>query len=220
MIKELLILGFWSWSLIIAVPFLILMWLTNYDDYSDFSGSPIPAIFILGILVLITAFTNVNPFLYIWNNFGFIAIVALVYVFIGIGYMFVKWHFYTDKKLEFYNHISESIRQEYNNYIKETKVHNEKVNLFEENNDTRYSLYKEKTIIPFKDWVLKEYNLPPTAKNNKARLYIWIMYWPPSFVWSIIDHPLRKLFNNIYNMVGETLNKMSIKKFSQLEDFK
>lgn len=38
----------------------------------------------------------------------------------------------------------------------------------------------------------------PQVRDNLERLFIWMAYWPTSFVWTMINDPIRKLWNWIF----------------------
>jgi len=42
----------------------------------------------------------------------------------------------------------------------------------------------------------------PKVGKHKMRIYVWIAYWPWSFVWTMINDPVRKIFNRIYASIA------------------
>ncbi len=49
----------------------------------------------------------------------------------------------------------------------------------------------------------------PEASKHKSKIVAWICYWPFSFVGTILNDPLRRFVNFIYNRLGSTYQKMS-----------
>lgn len=57
----------------------------------------------------------------------------------------------------------------------------------------------------------------PLVRDNKSRIMTWMCFWPFSFVWTMINDPVRKVFTAIYMRIKDTLQKMSDKAFEGLE---
>ena len=49
----------------------------------------------------------------------------------------------------------------------------------------------------------------PTARRNKSLILMWISWWPFSMVWTLLDNPLRKAFNAIYDNLEQTYDRMA-----------
>ncbi len=61
----------------------------------------------------------------------------------------------------------------------------------------------------------------PRAKNNKLRILTWMMYWPWSFAWTILNDPVKRAFRAIYNKVQVVFQKMADDTFADVaEDFR
>ena len=58
----------------------------------------------------------------------------------------------------------------------------------------------------------------PIAKNNKSRIITWMCFWPFSLVWTIVDDPIRKIFEAIFSQIKVGLQKISDKAFEGLEE--
>lgn len=55
------------------------------------------------------------------------------------------------------------------------------------------------------------------AKYNKERIVNWMLYWPISALWTLVNQPLRKLFNRIYVGVEKQFQKISDKVTNDLK---
>lgn len=53
----------------------------------------------------------------------------------------------------------------------------------------------------------------PSAKNNKARIMTWMMYWPFSGLWTLINDPVRRAFHYTYNRVEKFFESISARMF-------
>ena len=49
----------------------------------------------------------------------------------------------------------------------------------------------------------------PTPDNFKSRIASWIVYWPPSLIWTILNDPLRRIGRRIYDGVAGLLKSIS-----------
>lgn len=58
----------------------------------------------------------------------------------------------------------------------------------------------------------------PVAKENKARIMSWMMYWPFSGVWTLINDPVRKAFQLVYRNIENFFDKMSASIFAELKN--
>jgi len=48
-----------------------------------------------------------------------------------------------------------------------------------------------------------------SASENKERILNWMMYWPFSLLWTMIDEPVKKLFQNIYTATEKMFQRMA-----------
>ncbi len=51
--------------------------------------------------------------------------------------------------------------------------------------------------------------IAPAAAQHKSSITQWIMFWPISFVWTIINDPVRKIANYIFSRIKNTFQRMS-----------
>lgn len=53
----------------------------------------------------------------------------------------------------------------------------------------------------------------PNPRKNKGRIMMWMMYWPWSFIWTIINDPIKRMFKACFEYVSSLLAKISAKGF-------
>lgn len=58
----------------------------------------------------------------------------------------------------------------------------------------------------------------PTAGENKWRIMSWMMYWPFSALWTVIDQPVKHAFNYIFMTFEGVFNKISKKMYQGIVD--
>lgn len=53
------------------------------------------------------------------------------------------------------------------------------------------------------------YGVPPKARDNLATIMMWMTHWPFSFVWTILNDPIRRIFMFIYARLAGLMQKIS-----------
>lgn len=51
--------------------------------------------------------------------------------------------------------------------------------------------------------------LPLQVSDYKMMIVSWLVYWPLSAVWTLLNDPIRRLVNEIYNKIAGTLQSIS-----------
>ncbi len=59
-------------------------------------------------------------------------------------------------------------------------------------------------------------NVLPSASDNKDRLVSWIIWWPTSVVWTVINDPIRRLANWMYERLQSTYTRITTFAFRKL----
>jgi len=57
----------------------------------------------------------------------------------------------------------------------------------------------------------------PNVSTHKSKIMVWMFYWPFSAVWTILDHPIKRIFIFIYGKIHLKLQEMSDKIFAPLK---
>ena len=50
---------------------------------------------------------------------------------------------------------------------------------------------------------------PPRFMKHKADWTMWATYWPLSFFWTMLNQPIKKLWNFVYSQVGQMMQNMT-----------
>lgn len=58
----------------------------------------------------------------------------------------------------------------------------------------------------------------PKARKHKNLILMWMTYWPWSFVWTLINDPVRKFFRAAYYRLAERLESISKNAFAGVDD--
>lgn len=60
-------------------------------------------------------------------------------------------------------------------------------------------------------------SVAPSPKAHKGLILTWMCYWPWSFVWTMINDPVKRLFRYIYSQIQSTLQRISDHAFRGVE---
>jgi hypothetical protein len=60
--------------------------------------------------------------------------------------------------------------------------------------------------------------LIPAATDHKAKIVGWMVFWPWSALWTLLNDPLRRIFNHIFKVLKETYQKISEKVFGNISN--
>lgn len=178
--------GYIFWALLGAV-------LVGLVAAVDKDESFIASVLTLGTLVFLTLFTTFNPFAWVWANSGLVILLAIGYVLVGIVYSgakWVLWNYTISRKLKAYkpDWMKAQPRRDYESLA------DYEARFFE---TAKYKLN------------LPSDEISPRVRNNKSRIMTWMVYWPFSFVWTVLKDPFRIVYDLAYAWMGGTLQSLS-----------
>lgn len=179
--------GLLFWSVAI-VGALFVMALTEGEKYSWTTGS---LIITTALLCWIAAF---NPFPWLLNNASTILYALLAYFVFGIAWGVTKWFFFLMR-----------VRDKLVAYLKENGIKTP----LSENDVAAFARTHLKHVVYGS-------SIPPKAAENKGRITFWMIYWPFSAPWTLINEPVKRFFNFIYNRIANLLQGMSDRLFRDL----
>lgn len=58
----------------------------------------------------------------------------------------------------------------------------------------------------------------PQAHESKGRILTWMIYWPWSFVWTILNDPVKRLWKSIFNAMRALFQKVADSAYKDVED--
>lgn len=178
-------------------------------------------------------------FLHVFSVVGFVkdnTVEALIgtggYVLVGVAWSFVKW-------FSFLMGFRDAYREQKENFFAFKKLPANSVLTPELEKEFLVGLggYQKPLYIKSADGkevidiVLKwdsnintyknnDLNAKPKAANNKARITSWGAFWPFSMVGTIINDPIRRLWNFLWGQLKALYQKMSDKLFASHPELK
>lgn len=144
------------------------------------------ALFILFLMVA----TPFNPVVWALTNPGTFVSYLAGYFAAGSVWSFLKWIFYVLRRRE------------------EARI--------------ARTEFKEKGLTgDFGDWVVgrsnyRDSHYPPQVSRHKSDLVFWATWWPWSAFWTLLNDPIRHIWNFLYNLFGRSLQNITNRMFEKV----
>lgn len=202
-IGDLFDIGSISFWVISAVLFSALVWFT--EDDKDF----LAVISVVGFMWIVS---SVNDFSLLANPIIWLEWLA-IYMVIGSVWSFIKW-------FSFLHKAKDSLREIKAKHLKRYGTETVKDEHFKE---FATRLYEEGYVSRFlspdgysgnKETVTSRGDVIPSVKNRKADLVRWIVWWPFSAFWTLLNDPIRRAAEAIVKVFKGTYTKMANAVFS------
>jgi hypothetical protein len=121
---------------------------------------------------------------------------SIGYFFVGAGWSVFKWFRYVKEELKKYRELKER-------FLNAKKVTG------------------TGTVIPkelLKDWEmeLNAKDWPPSPSKHKDKLVRWIMVWPVSLVWALVEDFFVWLGDKLYSLIGKLYKGISDRLFAEM----
>ncbi|CAB4162984.1 hypothetical protein UFOVP787_213 [uncultured Caudovirales phage] len=62
-----------------------------------------------------------------------------------------------------------------------------------------------------------DYDCLIKVSNNKERIFGWLFYWPLSAAWTVLNDPIRRIFNFVYSHISGSLQRMSDRMYAEMK---
>lgn len=129
---------------------------------------------------------------FVANHLKYILLLAGAYLVAGAIWGIIKWWFFVRKQRGLYDEAHEYYNSHDNSrpwadYVKEGQY----------------------------NFVRFQYR--PSPKDNKSKIMLWMMYWPWSFLWTMIDDPIKKAFRAVYEKLAGVYQRISDSAFRDTE---
>jgi hypothetical protein len=125
---------------------------------------------------------------------------AGAYVVVGVGWSFVKWFSYLMSFRDAFREQKEAFCKE-RSLDPKAPIPEDKMVAFDEHLRRVYWSNSHKAQLLSRE--------RPRAARNKARITAWSAFWPFSVVGTVLNDPVRRLFNFLFNQFKALYQKMS-----------
>lgn len=209
MLFEWILIGGIAFWIISSIEIITLMALSiNRKDFAAICS-------LIVYIAVLTVLGNMHPFSFIANNWLFCLIALGAYVAVGIVWGFVKWFFFLRKYKEYVDHS-------FNQFVESKNIPAEEIK--SEKTKSSFSHYfanyqRHSRLSEFKtDWDSSILRVVPRASDYSSRISNWMMFWPISIIWSILDDLLINMWREIYNFFSGIHDKMVHAQFKDYEE--
>lgn len=177
--------GIGFWSLVALETILLLCWIEwEYSGLATLSVLITAIIMQFGCHVDIIGYVQTSPIVVLYFALGYFAT--------GTVWSVIKWWFFVRGE-----------RRKYDEY-KETWLKNQGI----EGNSIPDNL-KGSFLSSIPSYGSDKIEIRPQVGWHKARIFLWIAYWPWSCLWTVINDPVRRICREIYSSIKATLQKIS-----------
>lgn len=195
---ELFLIGtFWFWALIVAEIILLFVFIENENGI----GATISVI-IFGCCLQFLGDVDIIGFV-MKNPLHLLAIVASYFV-LGAIWGTVKWWIYCRDRLEEYEETKEEFLKS-KGLPAGTKVVPDEYKLEWTRRIKQHGRYHD-------------VSQTPRVRDNKGTILRWMSFWPISFIWSLINDFVKRVFKTIYQKIAGFLQRIADNMFGRIQD--
>lgn len=221
----------WFW-LFIAIVTILIIWAQEGADDDGHPGTvstliclgALTALFFLGCKQEIYGLFN-----YIVANPLSVVFAFFAYVLLGSVWSVVKWYFFVLNIRDKYKAQIESITKSFNDNIK--RLNNNRIELVENKNRPDKSTLQKadydhdiasldnrikstETELKYKLESTKE-SYMPEVKKHKSLILTWMFYWPFSAIWTVVNDPIRRVFQRVYVGLETVYQRITDRAFAE-----
>jgi hypothetical protein len=170
-----------------ATVFLLVLLASISTEYERFSGTTV--VLVVGI-ALAWWLTKVNPFYWALEHWYAVLGYIAIYLGVGVGYGIFKWKLFVTK-------IVDKLRD----FRRDKKIEGP---------------LSAEQFTSFKSFASYYGELPVRVTRHKRQITGWMIYWPFSLPWTLINEPIKRFFNFVYYRLAGRLQDMSDNAFKDL----
>lgn len=196
---------FWFWALLVIEA--IALFALVFNEKGTWA-----TVTLVLTLVLLNFVSKIPIVHYVFANPVKTGLLVVGYFVAGTLWSIAKWWFFVRRRRENYDELKAE-------FLEEHKIQGDEVppNLRQQwrhHIEYRYSTqpYNSKNCRDNCDCGIK-----PLVRNHKGDVLRWMSYWPVSATCTLIDDPVRKLFNWIFCVIHTHLQKVSDSAFKSTE---
>jgi hypothetical protein len=205
MMWELFMFGSFGFWMLVTIVTIILLYCAENDR------GALATLTVIATLCLLNWCGQIPVFAYIWDHPLVVIPGIAAYFLLGTIWGVGKWFFYVKDQREKYDALKL-------NFIKKENL---TISVDEPIPDDLKALWQTTVQGYYEDGRYHSLDVNPKVGRHKMRIYIWIAYWPWSLVWTMINDPVRKIFNRIYKSISGYLQSISDRYFKDTDkDFK
>jgi hypothetical protein len=134
-----------------------------------------------------------------------LVLYILGYFVLGFVWSFVKWWLFVNTAAEKYNEKRAEFLKEYSPRWSAVP------------DDIRSPSRERNKQSEWESYVTRNKLSKPMASKHKGKITVWVMYWPVSLVWSLLDDFIKKMIRQIITMFQKFYQFISDQAFKKFE---
>lgn len=203
------------WGLLVISSAAIIWSLEN----KEYGGGGWATTFLIATILALSFFGKPTlPAMLIANPIWVIGSIIVAYLAGGAFYSIIKWYFFCNRQLEDYEKVKL-------NWLQKRGVSGIEIP------ESLKAEYKKYIIDYHSSWVLKSYvdgpngtrkenyqiNVRPRPWNHASQILLWMVYWPWSLIWSLLDDIVRGIFIRIRRALTNMMDNISKMVFKNVD---
>ena len=192
----------WFW--VVSAAFFGLMIYWTEDDSNFFAG--------IGLAAFVWTMASVNGFSIIASPWLW-AKWAAIYFVIGTVWSFFKWVSYSYK-------VRDQLRKHKDTFIKKTRVTLRANGTFEDTDFAGFADYlNDQHYLGYNRSIETRSDVEPAMSDNFGDMVRWIVWWPFSAFWTILNDPIRRIaefivkrFQGVYESISGFVFKNEVQR--------
>lgn len=146
---------------------------------------------LIAALIVLEFCSAIKPLSFAYDHPIHALIIVAAYFAAGSVWIIIKWASHVYKVRDRFNAVKQACLTELN-------ITSEA--LSDEHKQQVYRLAARK---------IGEPELPLQVSQHKSKIYMWWLCWPLSLFWTLLDDPITRLWNFVYNLFGRWMQRIS-----------
>lgn len=200
------------WMILGSITFIIALIFLVEHEYTIRSG-----IAVIGYILFLQFLMKIDIAGSIINNPLKYLIIGFVYLFIGFIWSLIKWGIYVEKKAMEYKEKRYEFLKTGDRFH---KLQTDCTRVVSKSDITLETPIPESLIKEWKTFVNRYTSKIPIVHENKNKISNWMLYWPPSMMWSVLNDFIRNLANFIVikiRFIYEWITKRAYKGIEEID---
>lgn len=177
------------WFLIVIIGCFVI-WSIEKDSWGGATASTL-----IGAMLLWYFSGMPNPFPLLYDHWQTYVAFVVLYIVIGAVWGVAKWWFFLQNAADEYEARRGPLQAEWNGFSEDRKSRQ-----------------------PYVAWLQTYYGFPPSIAKHKGDFTTWMVWWPFSAIWTLLNDPLKRLYRAIYQYLAKMLSDMSTAVFKKRFD--
>lgn len=146
---------------------------------------------------------GVPSMVWVVDHLLYLVLSVLAYVAIGSAWGVLKWWFFLHNRADDYEARKVEYQQAFKEYTREMDAR------ADANRKANPQWVDTRQYTDYKSYLQDRYHFPPLPSENKSRIMLWMVWWPWSAIWTLLNDPLKRLYRFVYQRLVSVYTRMS-----------